>query len=280
MPELHNGTRRYTIPARPEALIQIEQQIKREDPDLDAIISTLKRDVSLYSTVLATVNAPFFGLRKKVTSIHHAIMLLGFERLSSIVRITALKQSLSKHSRLDRFWDTATEVAGISAYLAGKLTNELPEQAYTVGMMHDCGIPVMMSSFDDYRDMLRNLNGSDVISVQHFESERYGTDHFEIGGEIADTWHMPETVGKTIRLQPFYQDVLKDPQKQCEGAQMLLCVLLLAKDISTSYRRYWRVEEPVENLSGLQCVFDFIGICDLDYMDIKDDYLSWMDDHS
>ncbi|MFY0641488.1 MAG: HDOD domain-containing protein [Bermanella sp.] len=49
--------------------------------------------------------------------------------------------------RLDRFWDAATKVASLCSYLAVRLTTISQDKAYSIGMLHDIGIPIMLSNY-------------------------------------------------------------------------------------------------------------------------------------
>ncbi|MBB1486039.1 HDOD domain-containing protein [Oceanospirillum sediminis] len=266
----------YVIPARPEALITIVELMKTGDPDAGEIAEILKKDVYLYASVLAAVNTPHTGLCKKITDLSHAITLLGVDKLFAIVRLAALKNSLSKTGRLDRFWDSATEVAELSASLAKKLTDADSHKAYTLGMMHDCGIPLMLESQPEYKAFLRTVNGNDLTSVSIAEQERFGIDHFALGADIAEKWYMPEYICDAIRLQAHYDQVLTSDIECSDEARTLLSILILAKDISSIYRRFWRIYDTTDPLPELKEVLKYIGVPDIEYLDLREDFLGYM----
>ena len=53
-----------------------------------------------------------------------------------------------------------------------------------------------------------------------------------------------------------------------------LCLLLVAKDVSDAYRHYWRIAQQQDPLIELKPVLAFLGISDFDYMDLKEDLVS------
>lgn len=274
MSEALMGVKSYVIPARPEVLIKISQLVARPDSDVNEIVAALKQDVSLYTIVLATANTPLFRGRNKISSLNHAVTRLGLKRLNNIVKIISLKNTLSKVGRVERFWDTATEIAEITTKLSTLLSKENPDEAYTLGMLHDCGIPLMMDTFPDYRSFLQDVNGNNLSELHIQEADKYGYNHFDIGSEIASHWHMPDAVCEAIKFQPNYINVLNGNLEGSESSKLLLCYLQLAKGISETYRHYWRISSPRGESRELQPILEYIGLPEIDYLDIRDDFLA------
>lgn len=261
----------YLIPPRPEILLTLTKLVKAEEPDFDAIVGTIKSDVSTYTVVLSMANSPRFAGVQKFTSLHQVVMRLGLKRLYSLIELIVLKRALSKAGRLERFWDTAIEVAELSALLAPRVSKENPDTAYAVGMLHDCGIPLMIESYTDYRQFLGEIEGHDIASMSQQESERYGVDHFSIGAEIAETWGMPTDICEAIRLQLQCPTSLLDTSDQIsDSSKSLFSLILLAKHISERYRRYWRLGSSEPDIVELLPSLEYLGLSELDFVELRD----------
>jgi len=274
MESIQVGDKPYVIPPRPEAIIELSQLLNQEEPDIDKIVVALKNDVSLYAAVLGASNTRLFGSGAKITSPTQAVMRLGLQRLNTIVSVAGLKQTLSKAGRLERFWDTATEVAELTEQLAKQFSVGNPDEAYAVGMLHDCGIPLMLEAIPDYRDFLRASGGTDASLMCQQETALYGHDHFLLGSKIAKNWHLADSVCEAIEHQADFAQLLHEDSAWCDDSKSLLCILLLAKDISETYRRYWRTSESQTDDRNLKLALEYLGISDVEYMDIRDDHLS------
>jgi len=216
----------------------------------------------------------YFGLPQQITQIERAAGLLGLKRLYAIVRLSAMRSSLSGVGRLERFWDTATEVAHICSLLARRYPGVDPDEAYTLGMMHDCGIPVMLQNFEDFKGFLPELNSCSLPQMHKKQWDRYGSSHFILGAKMARDWHLSENIVQAIKHQPGYKAWLSQSPKdgQDEG-RLLLSILLLSKTISESYRRYWRISNNDSQQFELEPVLSFSGLCDYDFMDIREDII-------
>ncbi|NMQ05243.1 HDOD domain-containing protein [Candidatus Accumulibacter phosphatis] len=73
------------IPARPQALLHLQNELKKDDPAPRVIVRLISGDVGLSAAVLQTVNSPFFGLSRKISSVAQAVSLLGMKAAAQIV---------------------------------------------------------------------------------------------------------------------------------------------------------------------------------------------------
>ncbi|HAI85738.1 MAG TPA: diguanylate phosphodiesterase [Firmicutes bacterium] len=81
------------IPPDALASFQLLRKVHEPAPDFDALASIISRDVSLSYRLLRVVNSAAFGLRSRVTSIKHALVLMGIaevRRWISVLTVTGL----------------------------------------------------------------------------------------------------------------------------------------------------------------------------------------------
>ncbi|WP_286237058.1 HDOD domain-containing protein [Neptuniibacter halophilus] len=274
MPSIPATSVSYAIPARPEVLIGITEALRATEPDIQRICDLIKQDVALYTSVIATVNSSYFGISSEVTSVERAVSLLGIKRVFTIIRLATLKNSLNKLGTIERFWDTATEVAQISSALSLQFTNLDRDEAYTLGMLHDSGIPILMQARPDFKDFLRGMNGCSLTEIHNREIERYDISHYELSANLAKKWHISESTAEAIRRQPYYEQTFAEPPDESEEMRLRLCLLLLARDISDVYRHFWRIPDNKAPLLNLSPILSFLGISDFDYADLKEDIVN------
>jgi hypothetical protein len=61
---------------------------------------------------------------------------------------------------------------------------------------------------------------------------------------------------------------------------MYLAILSIAKDISRNYRHFWRLEEGVKITPSIMACLEYIGLCDYDYLDLKEEYIDTLEQKS
>jgi c-di-GMP-related signal transduction protein len=81
------------VPAFKFHLLQILAEINRAALDFKHIAEIIKREMSLTYKLLRYINSSFFGLRHQVTSLEHALILLGereVKKLISLIAVTSM----------------------------------------------------------------------------------------------------------------------------------------------------------------------------------------------
>ncbi len=264
---LQQITSGFYIPPKPEILIDLHQEMAADEPDLSRIAALIAHDVGLSAVVLKTINSPFFGMRRMISDIQQATMLLGSLNVISLVSAYELRRNLSGEASisLERFWDTATEVAG-SMVAFGRQVNQMipPEDLYTIGLFHDCGIPVLAMRFSDYREVLVEGNQG-LQTISEIEERRYTTNHGVIGYFISNSWGIPKRIAELI-LRHHERDFFS----QCSDEWLLhaMAMLKACENIITVAKR--NHNDP-EWSCYQHAAFEILGLSQPDYDDLLAD---------
>lgn len=221
------------IPPRPAVVTTILQEKGRDMPDLGRISQLIAGDVALAATVLKTVNSPLYGLQRRVNTIDHAVGMLGMANIATLVTGAALRSSMPAQN-LDRFWDSAARTAGVCSYLAKQLGCVAPGDAHLFGLFRDCGIPLMMQRFSDYKDTLRLANAEATRAFTDVEDARHGTNHAIVGYLLASNWNLDTPMREAIRL---HHDLKVYETGSTPMTMNLVALGVLAGHIENQYSR-------------------------------------------
>lgn len=186
------------IPPRPSVVTAVMEERSRPEPDVQRIAHLISSDVGLSAAMLKAINSPLYGLRRSVTNIDQAVSLLGMKTVSSLVLGLALRKAMPT-SGLERFWDSAARTALICAHLSKVLGTSSREDAYLFGLFRDCGIPLLIQRFPEYKATLGMANSERERSFTVVEDECHGTNHAVVGSLLASNWHLPEILREAIR---------------------------------------------------------------------------------
>lgn len=263
-------TRGITIPPRPAALQAVMKEKQKEYPDLNKIAEVISQDVTLAASVLKSINSPIFGLRRKVTSIKQAVTMLGFAAVSNLVTGISIRTVTSGTKlKLERFWDTATDVAMMASRLSKQLFIGDPEESYLIGLFHDCGIPMMMLKYPDYKKVLIEANDSHQVFTD-IEEKYYPTNHTIVGYYIAHSWGINDKVCNAI-LNHHAPDMLNlsDPE-----VSSLLAVMKLAEHICHTHRRLSQDNEWDDHQDE---ILEHLGLAEDGYIELREEMTSLLD---
>lgn len=256
------------IPVRPAVLQKIMEIQEDENADIAKVASAISSDVSLSAGVLKTVNSPLYGLKNKISAIHQATSLLGLNNVMNLVISISMRLEIKGRFNVavERFWDTANDVALISAGIAKNLGTVSSDEAYTLGLFHDCGIPLLMMKDDGYIDVLKQANASRDKIFTQVEEDAIATNHTVVGFYVAKSWRIPERICLGI-LNHHEPDMLGSDDHKLNS---LIACLKMAEAVSHSARR---MSDNPEWERIQDYVFNYLQITVKDFHEIKEDLL-------
>jgi putative nucleotidyltransferase with HDIG domain len=147
-------------------------------------------------------NSAYYGGRaaRTVTSVHHAIVIIGFDALKEIVLTTSFFHTFKDTQEVEALkplWQHSMETAFIAKRLAWVYRYEGLDEAYLAGLMHDIGKLVIQQYFPDAHRQIQSRSGgqSDFLKA---EEEVLGMTHAEIAGRMAEHWNFHESLVEAI----------------------------------------------------------------------------------
>jgi len=206
--------RSIAIPTSPRILTELNQEMAKPEPEYKTIARLISRDVSLTAKILKIANSSFFALPQRVKSINSALSILGLDHFNNIVLTSAFRDAMKTFRlpvrEMDVFYHHALQVAHACHWIAQKSRGKKgtavpPNQAYMLGLFHDCGMPMLALKFDEYYAEVcsRYADGTPLIDV---EEALYRTNHCVVGAFLARAWRLPEAVCDSIQYH-HYPDV-------------------------------------------------------------------------
>ena len=259
--------RNLAIPPRPEIVNVLFEEMSRDEPDLARVGQKIAADVGLAAAMLKVANSALFGGSGRARSVYQAIDLLGMRNVSSIATGLVIRHSLGggKNAALERFWDTAEKVAMICAYLAKALRGIPVDEAYTLGLFHDCGIPLLMERFPNYRETLARANRAPDRSFFSVEDEEIGTNHGAVGYFLARSWSLHDDLCNAIRWH-HEPDVFRDPEVS-ETVRNYVGLIHLAQHVQ---HRQMRSTTDVEWSKFVDAVLAHFALGEEDFINLVD----------
>jgi HD-like signal output (HDOD) protein len=187
-----------TIPPCPASLTSIMREAKHPSTDFTRIANLISRDAGITGPLLKLANSPFIGLRSKVSSVLQAVNVLGMQNTLNLVQNIALRQSIGGASQsFEKFWERSSMSATVAEKIAAKFPSVSRDHAYIAALFHDCGIPVLMMKYPEYREtvMEQCKQGKSICEV---ENDIFSTSHTIVGNMLTRSWMLPVQVCKAI----------------------------------------------------------------------------------
>jgi HD-like signal output (HDOD) protein len=190
------------LPTLPTVVARINQLI--EDPTASAgdINEVISRDLALSSKILKVVNSAFYGFPRRISSMTHAVVILGFNTVRNIALSAFIFDAFDTRELAfghRAFWlhsvgtGVASQVVAVHAGLAGV------DDAFVGGLLHDVGKVIMHQHLaDDLKQVIDRAARDDISFV---EAERYelGYSHAELGALLMENWKLPVGLVDSLR---------------------------------------------------------------------------------
>jgi HD-like signal output (HDOD) protein len=152
--------------------------------------------------LLRVVNSAAFSLRARISSIPHAVTILGRGPLENLVRSLGVRGALPRWPArfFDRtaFWRGSARRATTARALSEHIEPEHAELAFAGALLAHTALPLLVKARPrTYRDLLAEAKGS-PSRLARLEREAFGYDHREVGGLLATAWSFPEELRACI----------------------------------------------------------------------------------
>lgn len=191
------------LPTLPSALLEIAVLFENPDASLEQISAIISRDQVLCARVLKMVNSPIYGFPGRISSIHHALILLGFNVVRGLVISTSVFEVTNEHMR--GLWEHSLACALASSAVARAIDCPNPEEYAVAGLLHDIGKVVTAVQLPDSRQAIEDLVREQDISYRQAEKEVLGFAHDRVNLWLCTCWNLPPNLkeGLTLHHRPM-----------------------------------------------------------------------------
>jgi putative nucleotidyltransferase with HDIG domain len=191
------------FPNMPQTGIKLRALLAEKDVAAEQIEHILRHDPGLAANVLRLANSAFFGIPTKVSTLKHAVVLLGVKRFAQIAVSACMNKTMDKAVEgyglsPGELWLHSIAVSTTVEALAKN--RKLPEISdfFTPALLHDLGKLVLGEFVNAELPKINELVDKDVPLVIA-EKEVLGTDHAEIGALILHKWRFPPDLIDAVR---------------------------------------------------------------------------------
>lgn len=216
------------LPASPAIVSTLMNLTSDLNTDIENICQVIMTDQSLSAKVLKLSNSSFYGRTKEVQTLKHAVLLLGFKTLRSLVVASSthsLYHTLSDTKFRDSLWEHTLATALASRITAEAVRQPHVEEAFLAGLMHDIGKLVLSQKiFNDYRTVVDKVEAAQARFID-IEEKEFGFNHTDVGLLLLHKWAFPHILSNAVFEH-------HDPIEVDDQSVSLACIVNLANDLA------------------------------------------------
>jgi len=192
------------IVSLPGVFLRVNAMVNNKNVSMTDVAEVISQDPGLTIRVLKMANSPAFGSSKEIDSVVKAATVIGTERIRDIALATSAVETFDGIPNdllsMEDFWMHSIYCAIISKYLAKLAKIPKADSLFVAGLLHDIGQLVLFKELpDDSRKALEfildDIEGAELHDV---EKELWGFDHADVGGVLAESWHLTPMLVEVI----------------------------------------------------------------------------------
>jgi len=183
--------------------------------NIDGISKLVERSSGLASRILRLANSAYYGMQTEVSSISHAIRLLGLNEVRNIIlqlggASIASKIPLPKGFPFHTLWEhqlfTANIARGVATAIPLADKSISPDDLYAAGLLHDMGKTMLAAYCPEDWLAINDLATCENIPFDQAETSYWGIDHAVVGARLLTFWGIPDRLTELINWhhQPHY----------------------------------------------------------------------------
>ena len=184
------------LPTLPGIVTRISAMVDSPKTTGRQLGAEIAKDQVISAKVLKLVNSGFYGFSQPISTIQHAVTLLGFDTVKSLV-LSSTVLDMMKDS-LPGLWEHSIACARTSSFLAAHLEIDNPEEISTAGLLHDLGKVILRQTMErEFKQIVQLAERRDVLFFAA-EKKILGVNHGEIGGWLLQKWALPPKLVEPI----------------------------------------------------------------------------------
>lgn len=190
------------LPLLPDVVVSLLRLDPNAEDYFDRVAGLIRSDPTYAMRLLRYANSASVATRQPVTTIEHALMLVGCKgAVGLVVGQSAMRVFIPSHDWERDLWRHAFDVACLTQALAARWPEgglDLRE-VYLYGLLHDIGRFIL---YLESPDELRAVDETAWTTPQELidaETAICGFTHAELGYLAIRKWRLPDTLAQIVR---------------------------------------------------------------------------------
>ena len=196
------------LPPFSPVFAKLMESLSKENVSVSELADWIEKDAIIAGQLLRTVNSSAYGIRGTVSSVRHAIAVLGISKLRNLALGLSVLRIFSR-VRMPKSWSTSrynlhsAATAIMADQLALYRASEFGEGAFVAGLMHDIGRLVIAVGLTPQYEVIQQMALETGLPGWRCEQEVLGFSHAELAGLILQRWNLPKPIQMAAETHHF-----------------------------------------------------------------------------
>jgi HD-like signal output (HDOD) protein len=175
-----------------------------EDVSFAKLGDLIEKDAVVAGNIMHLVNSALYARRATITSVRHALALLGMDKVRNVLLGMSISRMWSQVKTppvwsMARFNRHSASVAVLSDQIAARVRSDYPEGAFVGGLLHDLGRLLIALGLPEEFSHVIKLHEQSGRTWTECELELLGFTHASLSADALTVWKFPEQVQIAVR---------------------------------------------------------------------------------
>ncbi|UCD75099.1 MAG: HDOD domain-containing protein [Phycisphaerales bacterium] len=213
--ELQSLFNRAKLPTGPAVAARILALIDDPSSTSAQFGEVIEADAALAGRLLEMANSEMYQQSVPITTIHRAVTLIGLRQLRLLVLGFELVNHVGRLGEgpfdIQSFWQESLLRASLSQEIAACVVPSLADEAFVVGLLQDCGIPMLIQILGrGYAELFAAHRGSPPTFHAH-EQRFFPYSHVDAISALSSIWKLPACIRDPLGMQHERRTLGKKP---------------------------------------------------------------------
>jgi len=192
-----------SLPPFSPVLNRLLASLAEEDVSFVNLAELVEKDTVIAANLLHLVNSAMYARRGTVSSVRHALSVLGVNKLRNAILGMSVTR-LWRKVRLPSSWSMArfnlhsAAVAILGDLIVQNIPADYPEGAFVAGLLHDTGRLLIAMGLPLEHDQIEAIQDRELISRLECEQRVLGFCHPELSARALEIWNLPAEIQSAV----------------------------------------------------------------------------------
>ncbi len=234
------------LPAIPKVIYEVWNVLEKKDVSPETVSRIIEKDITLSAKILRIINSPFYGFPNRITSVKHAVILLGFETIKGLLISTLVFGRITP--QIEELWNHACDCATVAGIIGKSFGIKETDELRVSGLLHDMGKVIIRNYFPELDRRITELK--ERLNCTDLEAEKkvLGVSHTTVNRWIAEKWNFPERIKDSI---VFHHEIGSAKNKLFTGIISLSDIICHIYRLDQKKRWIPPIDERICEILGL-----------------------------
>ncbi len=188
------------LPSIPIVAIKSLELLQKPEMSIKELADTISMDPAISARILKITNSSVYGLLRKITTLHGALVVLGERTVKSLVLASSMCSVNKQYGLLEKLlWEESVGSAIASRFISKSLNKGECEEAFLAGLFSNLGKVVRNNNNPaEFQELAQALYNDGSARYVELERSYFSHPYNHVGAAVLHSWGIAELLVEAV----------------------------------------------------------------------------------